>query len=138
MHKTIVFLAIQLTVATTCSAQNASPSKHRIFAGTGEQVLNTAVYPPGAPAGPAVKLAIGNPFGIEFSENSVWITSVDDHCIYRGKPDGKKFQRVVGNGLIGYTGDGGRAEEATFNWPHEVRADAAGKSLHCRHKKSRD
>ncbi len=126
MHKTIVFLAIQLTVATTCSAQNASPSKHRIFAGTGEQVLNTAVYPPGAPAGPAVKLAIGNPFGIEFSENSVWITSVDDHCIYRGKPDGKEFQRVVGNGLIGYTGDGGRAEEATFNWPHEVRADAAG------------
>ena len=126
MHKTIVFLAIQLTVATTCSSQNTSPAKHQIFAGTGEAVRNAVTYPPGTPAGPAAKLAIGNPFGIEFSGDRVWITSVDDHCIYGGNANGRKLQRVVGNGLLGYTGDGGRAEEATFNWPHEVRADAAG------------
>jgi hypothetical protein len=126
MHKTIVFLAIQLTVASTCSAQKPSQSVHRIFAGTGKQVRNTVAYPPGSPAAPAANLAIGNPFGIEFSEHRVWITSVDDHCIYRGNVNGQELHRVVGNGLIGYTGDGGPAEEATFNWPHEVRADTAG------------
>ena len=126
MHKTIVFLAIQLTVATTCPAQKASSPRHRIFAGTGEQVRNTVAYPPGTPAGLAASLAIGNPFGIEFSDDSVWITSVDDHCIYRGKANGQNLHRIVGNGLMGYSGDGGRAEDATFNWPHEVRADAVG------------
>ncbi len=126
MRKTIIFLALQLAVAATCSAQNTSPTTHRIFAGTGIPVRNTVPYPPGAPAGPAAKLPIGNPFGIEFSEDSVWITSVDDHCIYRGNLDGLKLRRVVGNGLIGYSGDGGRAEHATFNWPHEARVDTAG------------
>lgn len=126
MHKTIVVLALHFMVAATCSAQNKSPATHRIFAGTGEPVRDTVPYPPGTPAGTAAKLPIGNPFGIEFSEDSVWITSVDDHCIYRGKSNGKKLRRVVGNGLIGYSGDGGLALEATFNWPHEVRADNAG------------
>ena len=126
MHKTFVFLAIQLMALTTCCGQNNTTSAHRIFAGTGKQVKNLEPYPAGTPAGPAANLAIGNPFGIEFSENSVWITSVDDHCVYRGKINGQKLHRVAGNGLPGYTGDGGPAEEATFNWPHEVRADSAG------------
>ena len=34
--------------------------------------------------------------------------------------------RVAGSGIGGYSGDGGAAVEATFNWPHEVRADEAG------------
>lgn len=126
MHKTIVFLAFQLTVTTTCWAENKPPATHRIFAGTGAPVRNTAPYTPGTPTGPAVKLPLGNPFGIEFSGDSVFITSVDDHCIYLGKANGTKLRRVAGNGLIGYTGDGGLASEATFNWPHEVRADNAG------------
>ena len=54
------------------------------------------------------------------------------HCficpenIASGTLDGKQLQRIAGNGLIGYSGDGGPATKATFNWPHEVRSDAMG------------
>ena len=130
MYKPLAFLAVQFTLATICYGQNTS-HEHQIFAGTGEPVRNTVAYASGTPEGPASKLALGNPFGIEFSSHSVWITSVDDHCVYRGKLQGEtsdeqRLQRVVGNGLMGYSGDGGPADEATFNWPHEVRADADG------------
>ena len=30
---------------------------------------------------------------------------------------------MAGSGVGGYSGDGGQALDATFNWPHEVRAD---------------
>lgn len=126
MHSTRVFFAIQLIAATMCSAQDPRSSEHSIFAGTGKPVHNTVAYAPASPMGIATKLAIGNPFGVELSQNKVWITSVDDHCIYQGTLDGKTLHRVAGNGLIGYSGDGGPADEATFNWPHEVRADSAG------------
>ena len=126
MPNSFLCLAIQLIVATTCCAQSTSSSVHRIFAGNGKQVRNSVAYRRGSPTGPAANLAVGNPFGIEFSEDDIWITSVDDHCIYRGKTNGQHLHRVAGNGLPGYTGDGGPAEDATFNWPHEVRADTDG------------
>ena len=105
-----------------------APTKisYRVFAGTGETMKNAAAYPPGKPSGPAETLRIGNPFGIELSGKQIWITSVDDHCIYSGTQDGQKLQRIAGNGLSGYSGDGGPAENATFNWPHEVRIDEGG------------
>ncbi|MDA8968291.1 hypothetical protein N9F62_00560 [bacterium] len=121
-----LLLAIQLIFPTVSFAQKTSQVEHRIFAGTGESVRNTSEYKTDTPTGPAATLAIGNPFGIEFSDNNLWITSVDDHCIYRGTLDGKHLQRIAGNGLIGYSGDGGPATKATFNWPHEVRSDATG------------
>ena len=126
MCKYLPILAIHLFVTTVSTAQTPKPPKHWIFAGTGQGVMNRQAYEAGSPAGPAAKTMIGNPFGIEFSADGVFITSVDDHCIYRGSLDGANLKRIVGNGLMGYSGDGGPAMDATFNWPHEVRADAAG------------
>ncbi len=126
MCKYLPVIAIHFLVTTVSFAQTPTPPKHRIFAGTGQGVTNPQAYEAGSPAGPAAKLMIGNPFGIEFSHDGVFITSVDDHCIYRGTLDGASLKRVVGNGLMGYSGDGGPATDATFNWPHEVRADAIG------------
>ena len=113
-------------IVTTVSGQAPSSPGHRIFAGTGRGVKNAKPYSVGQPRGTAETLAIGNPFGIELSGDQIWITSVDDHCIYRGGQDGRKLERVVGNGLAGYSGDGGPATDASFNWPHEVRVDDAG------------
>lgn len=124
MRNFLIALTIQFLVVPITYARGESP--HRIFAGTGQGVARTTPYPSGQPSGPAGTSIIGNPFGIEFQPHHVLITSVDDHCVYRSTLDGKDFTRIVGNGLKGYTGDGGPAAEATFNWPHEVRADKKG------------
>ncbi len=103
-----------------------SVDRELLFAGTGEGAKRSSPYPAGKPSGRGLDMVIGNPFGIEIQGNRLWITTVDDHCIYHGSIDGKELQRVAGNGTLGYGGDGGPATEATFNWPHEVRADSHG------------
>jgi sugar lactone lactonase YvrE len=111
---------------TVCCFADSPSLKHSVFAGTGESSKRNQAYPAGQPAGAPAEIKIGNPFGIEILENSLWITSVDDHCIYRGMTDGNQLVRVAGSGISGYSGDGGAAVNATFNWPHEVRADQDG------------
>ena len=93
------------------------------FAGTGKGTKREVPYPEGFPKGNSTAFAIGNPFGVEIDQNQVWLTSVDDHCVYLGSIPGASLLRVAGNGVMGYSGDGGKATEATFNWPHEVRVD---------------
>ncbi|WP_442507171.1 hypothetical protein SH528x_006074 [Novipirellula sp. SH528] len=44
----------------------------------------------------------------------------------KSEGDGASVIRVAGCGEKGYSGDGGSALQATFNWPHEVRVDARG------------
>lgn len=111
---------------TPCCFADPPNIKHSIFAGTGESSKRERAYPSGQPAGARTDIKLGNPFGIEIRNGLLWITSVDDHCIYRGATDSKHLIRVAGSGISGYSGDGGPAVEATFNWPHEVRADRAG------------
>jgi sugar lactone lactonase YvrE len=112
--------------SATATAQSAGQPLHQLFAGTGRSAQNESPYRSGQPAGTANAIKLGNPFGIEIGDQALWITTVDDHCIYRGKLDGSALIRIAGSGVNGYSGDGGPAVEATFNWPHEVRADRAG------------
>ena len=119
------FFSVCSLVSVGCFADSPSP-QHSVFAGTGESSKRNEAYPAGQPAGDPAEIAIGNPFGIEIVDDSIWITSVDDHCIYRGTVDGNELVRVAGTGVSGYGGDGGPAVDAAFNWPHEVRADRAG------------
>ncbi len=102
------------------------PPAASLYAGTGNSPSNSGRYAVDQPRGVMTELDLGNPFGIEISGQTVWITTIDDHCIYRGTADGKSLQRIAGSGVVGYSGDGGPATEATFNWPHEVRSDADG------------
>jgi sugar lactone lactonase YvrE len=110
----------------TLSADEPSVDSKITFAGTGKSTQQTQPYAEGQPHGPAATMPVGNPFGIEIQGQKVWITSVDDQCIYHGSINGTSLSRVAGNGLLGYSGDGGLATEASFNWPHEVRADESG------------
>ena len=118
--------AEEVKEATAKSKPESGVDSGLLFAGTGSSTQRKTIYPEGEPSGKATQVAIGNPFGVEIQENLVWLTSVDDHCIYLSKLDGSSLHRVAGNGLQGYSGDGGKATEATFNWPHEVRLDPAG------------
>lgn len=128
----VAFMVLLTAWQPACYADQPASDKDKsvdqriLFAGTGEPTKRIEAYAKGQPTGKAGNLPIGNPFGIEIQKTSVWITSVDDHCIYRGPISGQLLTRVAGNGLQGYSGDGGPATEATFNWPHEVRADSLG------------
>lgn len=109
-----------------CSATDAPAQTTDIFAGTGKSAIQTQPYSnPPKPVSRS-EIAIGNPFGIEVQSDQWWVTSVDDHCIYLGSLSGDSLVRVAGNGVLGYSGDGGPATEARFNWPHEVRVDSNG------------
>ena len=69
------------------------------------------------------------PFGVDVSREDVWITTVGDHRIWRTdlrEGTRRRVCHVAGNGQQGYSGDGGPAVNATFNWPHEVRVDDQG------------
>ena len=93
------------------------------FAGTG---VGTKSDGSAALQGRRQKMALGNPFGVEVVGEKVWLTTVDDQCVWQTTTRGQKITRVAGNGTKGYSGDGGPALEAAFNWPHEVRVDAQG------------
>ncbi len=97
---------------------------HSLFGGTGHSSQRSIPYPDGQPGGSAKSVPLGNPFGIEMLGESIWITTVDDHCIFRFDAGTKRMERIAGTGVVGYSGDEGPAHRATFNWPHEVRADA--------------
>ena len=123
MRAVFLFTFVSLGLATTLLAEELA---HSIFAGSGESTINDQPYQAGEPDGDRTRMPLGNPFGIEIAGDSIWITSVDDHCIYRGTINGNKLRRVAGTGQSGYSGDGTVATKATFNWPHEVRADQVG------------
>ncbi|MEM8669968.1 MAG: hypothetical protein AAGG48_20745 [Planctomycetota bacterium] len=101
-------------------------SSTAVFAGTGKASKRREPYADSNQTIARNRIALGNPFGIEIVGDQWWVTSVDDQCIYRGSLNGETLTRVAGNGLLGYGGDGETADQATFNWPHEVRVDATG------------
>ncbi len=121
-----VILLLGCLCVSSVVAETPGKTGHKLFAGSGQPAKNDHPYPAGQPSGAAAAINLGNPFGIEVNGDSIWITTVDDHCVYRGTVDGKSLIRVVGTGVIGYDGDGGPAIQAAFNWPHEVRVDGDG------------
>jgi hypothetical protein len=118
----LIIGSVFIPVLTTHSVEPAE----QIFAGIGQSATRQQPYPePNSPI-PRDQIRLGNPFGIEIQSNLWWVTTIDDHCIYRGDLDGPTLTRIAGSGVMGYSGDGGPALKATFNWPHEVRVDPEG------------
>ncbi|TWU48609.1 Serine/threonine-protein kinase PknD [Rubripirellula tenax] len=115
--------ACVLSLDTVDAAPPASPQS---FAGTGEPPNSGSPHPDATMPKLRSQAKLGTPFGVEVVEDRFWITTIDDHCVYRGLLGGDSIERVAGNGMVGYSGDGGPALKATFNWPHEVRCDDAG------------
>ncbi|MEE2937443.1 MAG: hypothetical protein VYA84_15755 [Planctomycetota bacterium] len=97
-----------------------------IFAGSGKPAIREQPYSSSQPDSDREQLSLGNPFGVEIQANHWWVTTIDDHCIYAGKLHDRRLVRIAGTGVSGYSGDGGPATQATFNWPHEVRVDTDG------------
>lgn len=120
---TLILSVAALLPGIALAQQATAPT---LFAGTGSSAKIDSPYPTGEPTAAANRVALGNPFGVEILGDAVWLTTVDDHCIWRTSVDGKSLTRIAGTGEVGYAGDGGAATDAKFNWPHEVRVDSSG------------
>jgi DNA-binding beta-propeller fold protein YncE len=77
--------------------------------------------------GPALRINIGDPFGVELGkDDALYVTEVRNHRVFRLSLEEGTIRTVVGNGQRGYSGDGGSATDARLNEPYEVRFDTSG------------
>ena len=76
--------------------------------------------------GLALEAKLDNPFGvIRGPDGCIWFCEYSGQRIRRIRLDGK-IETMAGNGVKGYSGDGGPAMNASFNLPHEIRFDNDG------------
>lgn len=77
--------------------------------------------------GPALKVNVGQPFGVEIGpDGALYVTEVLNHRVMRVDLKTGRLTTVAGNGQQGYSGDGGPATAAKLNEPYEVRFDKQG------------
>jgi sugar lactone lactonase YvrE len=76
--------------------------------------------------GPATSAQLSNPSGIVVdSTNNLFIADYNNHRV-RKVTSGGLISTVAGNGIQGYSGDGGPATSAQLSGPHKLALDAAG------------
>jgi streptogramin lyase len=98
-----------------------------LHAGTIDTVAGTGVPENNGDAGPALKMNVGDPFGVEIGpDGALYITEVRNHRVRRLDLKTGQLTTVAGNGTKGYSGDGGPATKAQLNEPYEVRFDRQG------------
>jgi DNA-binding beta-propeller fold protein YncE len=123
-NRPILSLAVAglVAVSASCCQPAASAQTIETIAGTGDSTNN-------GDHGRALKINIGDPFGVEYSPaGELHICEVRNHRVWL--LDGKGELRVIaGSGKKGYAGDGGPATAAELNEPYEVRFDSAGNVL---------
>src|SRR5690242_16691724 len=87
-------------------------------------VAGTDPYPFGSR--PALDQPIGEIWGLIAGPNGeIYFCDRFDGLIYRVNPDGK-LSIVAGNGVVGYSGDGGPAVNASLRYPAGLALDQDG------------
>jgi streptogramin lyase len=75
--------------------------------------------------GPAIKATLGEPFHCDVDNRGhLYIAEAANHCIRKVDLKTGTISTVAGTGKKGYTGDGGKATDATFYEPYAVAVDA--------------
>jgi len=75
---------------------------------------------------PAVEAPLGELRGVTVeADGSVYIADSENCMVFRVGSDGI-LSLVAGNGICGYSGDGGRAASASLSYPYDVQLDAEG------------
>lgn len=95
-----------------------------------ETVLGTGKEGKASLDGPALSVAISQPFGISTGpDQALYVCEVGSHVIRRVDLTTGQTKMVAGNGRKGYSGDGQSALKAELNEPYEVRFDSVGNML---------
>jgi len=114
-----------IAVAAACIAGSIVADATR-----GEWKIETVAgngKPDRGPAGRALDVQIGDPFGVVFGpDGRLYVTEVRNHRVWAVDLAKGDAVVVAGNGTKGYSGDGGPATSAQLNEPYEVRFDAEG------------
>lgn len=111
----LAICALAAFLSATCRGQSVST-----VAGNGTDGYN-------GDGGPAVDAAVSQPFGIVVGpDDALFVCEVGSHVIRRVDRRSGLITTVAGNGMQGYSGNGGPATDARLNEPYEVRFDATG------------
>jgi sugar lactone lactonase YvrE len=109
-----------LVTATSAFGLQGTPPRIRTIAGTG--VMGTA-----ADGDQADRATLNNPFGLVIGpDGALYWAEYGSHRILRLDMASMKISVIAGTGTKGYSGDGGPANKAQMNTPHEVRFDSKG------------
>ncbi|WAM22762.1 MAG: right-handed parallel beta-helix repeat-containing protein (plasmid) [Candidatus Methanoperedens sp.] len=89
-------------------------------------VAGNGVYGYSGDGGPAIQASLSTLFGIDVgSDGSIYISDGDNNRIRRVGPDGI-ITTIAGNGITGFSGDGGPAIKASLWTPTEVAVGPDG------------
>lgn len=70
---------------------------------------------------------VNNPYGVVIGpDGAMYFCDLDNQRIRRFDLTTGTTTTIAGNGMRGYSGDGGPATEASLNMPHEIQFDAQG------------
>jgi len=109
-----------LITATSAFGLQGTPQRIRTIAGTG--MMGTA-----ADGDLADRAMLNNPFGLVIGpDGALYWAEFGSHRILRLDRTSMKITVIAGTGARGYSGDGGQANKAQLNTPHEVRFDSKG------------
>src|SRR5437773_2623248 len=110
---------LALMLALTLSADPA-PGTITAFAGTGEKGF-------AGDGGPATKAQLNQPFDVAFDRaGNLYFSDTFNHRIRKVDAKTGTITTVAGNGTKGFSGDGGKATDASLNEPYGVALDADG------------
>src|SRR6516162_5591665 len=89
------------------------------LAGTGERGY-------AGDGGPALKATLSEPFHCDVDKRgNLYIAEAMNHCIRKVDLKTGAISTVAGTGKKGYSGDGGKATDATFDEPYAVAVDSS-------------
>ena len=98
----------------------------KVSGGTITTVAGNGAYAFSGDGGPATSASLNQPFGVAVdSAGNLYIADSDNNRIR--KVSGGTITTVAGNGVGGFSGDGGPATGASLNAPLGVAVDSAGK-----------
>jgi hypothetical protein len=104
-------------LATILLAFAGDAPKMSTFAGTGTKGHT-------GDGGVAAKATLSEPFHCDLDgKGNLYVAEATNHCIRKINRDTRIITTVAGTGKKGYTGDGGKATDATFNEPYAVVVD---------------
>jgi hypothetical protein len=123
-RKTIIMLVISVSTFLLITQLNAADLSQS--SGLIDTVAGTGVAGFSGDGGPAISAQINQADGIAVdSSGNLYIADTGNHRIRKVTPDGV-ITTVAGNGIQGYSGDGGPAASAQLSEPTDVALDPSG------------